>query len=510
MTADLGADAFAKQVVFVPFDQLNRRRGGLREADPRTHEVLMIESDELLGSRAWHAQRVFFIMSAAAHFREELEAEGFTVHLLRSPTVMDGVAQFRTEHPDQPIIAAQGSSHAQQRLLDSAGIEIVSNDFFLTSRDEFARWASGRATLVMETFYRWQRTRLGILLDDDGAPVGGQWNFDADNRLPPPKGHHPWPPTLEHPADAIDEQVWSLLKERDLPLVGSEPDGTWATTRAGALRQLEHFLETGFADFGPYEDAMPSDSWSVNHSLLSPYLNIGLLHPSEVIEAVIARFGRGDIPISSCEGFIRQLIGWREYINGVYWHFGDEYRNLNGLTADRPLLPLFEASSRTQMNCVATTVRDLEARAWAHHIPRLMVLANLALITGVEPAAFLDWMRRMFIDAADWVMVPNVIGMGVHADGGQMMTKPYAAGGAYISRMGNYCSGCAFNPKLRTGPTACPFTTLYWDFLDRNRSAFERNHRMAQQVRGLDRLSDLPELRVRAQEVLAGLSDGVI
>ena len=255
---------------------------------------------------------------------------------------------------------------------------------------------------------------------------------------------------------------------------------------------------------------MPSDSWSVNHSMLSPYLNIGLLHPSEVIEAAIARFERGDIPISSCEGFIRQIIGWREYINGVYWHFGDEYRNLNGLAADRPLLPLFEDSSRTQMNCVAATVRDLESRAWAHHIPRLMVLANLALITGVEPAAFLDWMRRMFIDAADWVMVPNVIGMGVHADGGQMMTKPYAAGGAYISRMGNYCSGCAFNPKLRTGPTACPFTTLYWDFLDRNRSAFERNHRMAQQVRGLDRLSDLPELRVRAQEVLAGLSDGVI
>ena len=503
-------DATMKKAVFVPFDQLSRHYGALREATPATHEILMIESDELLRARTWHAQRLFFIVSAAAHMRQELAAEGFTVHYVRASPVDAGFAAFRAEHPGQPIVAAEGSSYAQQRCLESAEIELVSNDFFMTGRDEFAGWASGRASLVMEHFYRWQRTRLGILMDDDGKPVGGEWNFDADNRLPPPKSPHTWPRNLTHAPDAIDEAVWQEIQDRQIPITGSAPDGTWATTRPGALRQLDHFLETAFADFGPYEDAMPSDSWSVNHSLLSPYLNIGLLHPSEVVDAAIARFERGGVPISSCEGFIRQIIGWREYINGVYWHFGNEYRALNGLAADRPLLPLLEDSRRTKMNCVATTVRDIEERAWAHHIPRLMVLANLALLAGVEPAAFLDWMRRMFIDAADWVMVPNVIGMGVHADGGQMMTKPYAAGGAYISRMGSYCGPCAFNPKLRTGPTACPFTTLYWDFLDRNRSAFERNHRMGQQVRGLDRLSDLPELRVRAQEVLTGLSAGTI
>ncbi|MCX7348958.1 MAG: cryptochrome/photolyase family protein, partial [Alphaproteobacteria bacterium] len=239
-----------KTVVFIPFDQLDRRRGALREACPATHEILMIESDDLLGARAWHAQRLFFIMSAAAHFREDLEVEGFTVHLMHSPSIAAGLAEFRAEHPGRSILAAQGSSHAQQRLFESAGIDVVPNDFFLTSREEFTGWAGGRATLLMETFYRWQRQRLGILLDDRGEPVGGQWNFDADNRLPPPKGHHPWPAALEHPADATDERVWSLLKERELSLVGSAPDGTWATTRAGALEQLEHFLETGFAEFG--------------------------------------------------------------------------------------------------------------------------------------------------------------------------------------------------------------------------------------------------------------------
>jgi deoxyribodipyrimidine photolyase-related protein len=267
-------------------------------------------------------------------------------------------------------------------------------------------------------------------------------------------------------------------------------------------------LESAFAEFGAYEDAMPLDSWAVNHSLLSPYLNVGLLHVDEVIDAALERFARGGIPLASAEGFIRQIIGWREYINGLYWHFGDLYREENALAAHRPLLPLFEDSSKTKMQCVATQVSDIEKRAWVHHIPRLMVLSNLALITGTSPQEFLDWMRRTFIDAADWVMVPNVVGMSLHADGGRLATKPYASGGSYISKMGNYCKGCAFDPKKRVGDDACPFTTLYWDFLERNRERFAKNHRMGQQLAGINRLNDLPELKVRAQEVLELLSRG--
>jgi len=253
---------------------------------------------------------------------------------------------------------------------------------------------------------------------------------------------------------------------------------------------------------------MVTETWAVNHSLLSPYLNVGLLHAEEVVEAAMARFNQGGIPLSSAEGFIRQIIGWREYINGLYWHFGDLYRNENALAAHRPLLPLFTDSTKTEMKCVSTQVSDIEERAWVHHIPRLMVLSNLALITGTSPQEFLDWMRRAFIDAADWVMVPNVIGMSLHADGGKLATKPYAAGGSYISKMGTFCKSCAFDPKKRIGTDACPFTTLYWDFLDRNQERFAKNHRMGQQLAGLKRLSDLPELRERAKEVLDLLSAG--
>jgi len=248
----------------------------------------------------------------------------------------------------------------------------------------------------------------------------------------------------------------------------------------------------------------------LHHSLLSPYINNGLLHPSEVIEAAKKRFSAGDIPIESCEAFVRQIIGWREYINGMYWYLGTDYRENNQLNAERKLLPLFDDPSQTSMNCLKVTIEDTKSRSWVHHIPRLMILSNLALITGTNPQEFLDWMRREFIDASEWVMVPNVIGMGVHADGGQMMTKPYAAGGAYISRMSNYCKPCVYDPKLRTGEKACPFTTLYWDFLDRNREAFAKNHRMAQQFGGLDRLIDLEHVKIRAAEVLVGLESGTI
>jgi deoxyribodipyrimidine photolyase-related protein len=332
-------------------------------------------------------------------------------------------------------------------------------------------------------------------------PVGGAWNFDKDNRLPPPKSYV-GAAYLEHTRDEIDRHVAAEL--------GHTPTTTWATTRAGALAQLDNFIENHFGEFGPLEDAMTTDNWALHHSLLSPYLNNGLLHASEVVHAAMKEFNKGTIPIESAEGFIRQLIGWREYVNGMYWFLGPTYRENNQLGATRKLLPLFSDPAATQMNCIRATVTDIDERAWVHHIPRLMLLSNLALVTGTNPQEFLEWMREVFIDASEWVMVPNVIGMGVHADGGAMMTKPYAAGGAYISRMSNYCKPCIYNPKLRTGDTACPFTTLYWDFLDRHRQTFAKNHRMSQQLFGLNRLSDLPELKERAQEVLAGLEQGEI
>ena len=494
-------------VVLVPYDQLSRHHGAMAAATPGSHQVLMIDSERMLRSRTWHAQRLHLLLSAAAHVRAEWQAEGFTVHHLRAQTLADGIRAFCAEHPGVHLVATEPTSHALQRSLQGLGVTLVPDTHFLTSRAQFRQWAQGQSSLLAERFTRWQRMRLDLLMSD-GKPVGGQWNLDAENRLPPPRGAHPWPTPLHHGMDAIDEQVWQRVLADGLPVTGAPPSGTWPTTRAAALRQLAHFVEHGLAGFGPYEDAMPADTWSAYHSLLSPALNIGLLSPREVLDAAIHRYHDGGIPLASIEGFVRQVAGWREYVNGVYWLWPTGYADRNDLGADQPLPAAFEDPSRTQMACVRAIVGDVHARGWVHHIPRLMVLANLALTAGVEPWQLLAWMRRMFVDAADWVMVPNVIGMGTHADGGVMMTKPYAAGGAYIKRMGRYCRDCPFDPGTRSGPDACPFTTLYWDFLDRHADRFARNQRMARQVMGLNRLADLPELRARASEVRAGLAAG--
>ena len=490
----------ASRIIYLPFDHLHRGYGALKNADPKTDVIAMVESARMRTGRAWHPMRLFFLISSARHFAESLRNEGFTLHYEKAPTTIDGLKKIQGLVPGAPIVCAEPSSFKQFAALKAFGVSFVTNDFFLTSRTDFATWAGAQKSFLMENFYRAQRVRLNVLVEG-GKPTGGAWNFDKENRLPPPKNYE-WPKYLEHSRDSIDDEVAKELNY--------SPGTTWATTREGALAQLKNFITNHFATFGPYEDAMANDNWAVHHSLLSPYLNNGLLHAQEVIDAALAAFKSGSIPIASCEGFVRQIIGWREYVNGMYWFLGEEYEKNNQLEAKRELLPLLRDPEKTSMNCVKSIVADINERAWVHHIPRLMVLSNLALITGTNPQQFLDWMREVFIDATQWVMVPNVIGMGLHADGGAMMTKPYAAGGAYISRMSTYCKGCAYDPKLRVGESACPFTTLYWDFLDRHKESFAKNHRMSQQVFGLNRLKDLPELRERAQQVLKGLDQGTI
>ena len=489
-----------KRAVYIPFDQLHRKFGALKGADKKSDLIVLVESQTMIAGADWHPERLFFLISSARHFSAELRADGFEVRYIKAQNTVAGLQEIKDEFPVIEFVAAEQSSYRLSKSLTDFGVNFVENDFFLTPRALFASWAGSQKSYLMENFYRKQRVRLNVLMDGD-APIGGQWNFDKDNRLPPPKNYI-WPDYLEHKRDEIDLEVAAELK--------MEPSKTWATTREGALAQLKYFIKEHFEKFGPYEDAMALDSWALHHSLLSPYLNNGLLHASEVIDAACKSFYKGTVPIESAEAFVRQIIGWREYINGMYWFLGEDYRNHNQLSAVRDLLPLFTDPTKTQMNCVKSIVTDLKERSWVHHIPRLMVLSNLALITGTNPQQFLDWMRREFIDATDWVMVPNVIGMAVHADGGLLMSKPYAAGGAYISRMSNYCKGCSYNPKLRVGDDACPFTTLYWGFLDRHKETFVKNHRMSQQVNGLKRLSDLDELKHRAQEVLSGLEKGEI
>jgi len=489
-----------KRILYVGFDQLNSKYGALKDSDPKSDLIVLVESTRMVTGSNWNKIRLYFLNSSAHHFAKELTDSGFKVIYQKAATTVDGLSEVKKKHADLPIIAATPNSFRLSKALADFGVTFVENDFFLTPKDLFNTWADSQKSYLMENFYRGQRVRLNILVEG-GKPVGGAWNFDKENRSPLPKGYK-FPPYLEHKPDEIDIEVAKQL--------GIKPNTTWATSQVGAKKVLKNFLDNHFKNFGPYEDAMTTDNWALHHSLLSPYLNNGLLHPSEVVDAALKRFEKGDIPIQSAEGFIRQIIGWREYVNGMYWYLGQDYKELNHLNGNRKLLPLFTDPDKTKMNCIKTTVSDINQRGWVAHIPRLMLLSNLALITGTNPQQFLQWMREVFIDAADWVMVPNVIGMGVHADNGVMMTKPYAAGGAYISKMSNYCKGCFYDPKLRTGEAACPFTTLYWDFLDRNAQQFKGNHRMAQQLFGINRLKDMPEVRHRAKAVLAGLDSGLI
>jgi deoxyribodipyrimidine photolyase-related protein len=497
-----------KRGIYVAFDQLHAGYGALKNADPKKDLIILVESQRLLRSRSWHIQRLWFMISAARHFAKDLESQGFEVHYLKSESTWQGIEEVIEGKKLTEVVAAEPNSY--KLLSDLSGkVTLITNDFFLTNKEDFINWAKSQKSLLMENFYRTQRKRLNILMEKGDKPLGGTWNFDKENRLPPPKSYD-YPPYLIHEMDELDLQVLAELKSSKLNLWGSEPDQTWGTTRAAALRQLDNFLTNHFENFGPYEDAMVSENWAFHHSLLSPYMNIGLLHAEEILAAVRIRFQKGDIPLASCEGFVRQVIGWREYINGVYWFFGEDYRSSNHFNLERKLLPLFEDPTKTKMACVATQITDIHARAWVHHIPRLMVLSNLALLTGIKPEEFLNWMREVFVDAADWVMVPNVIGMGMHSDGGKMATKPYISGGAYISKMSNYCKGCIYDPKSRTGEDACPFTNLYWNFLSENEAEFTKNHRMFQQMSGLKRLSDLDKVKVESQRILKGLSQGEI
>jgi len=494
--------------VWVMGDQLDRAGGALAGRQPGECRVLLVESDARINSKRWHRQRLHLVLSAMAHFADELRGDGFDVDHRRAPTLAQGLRDHVRELGAGPVVATEPMSWDAREMLDRLGVELVRTDRFLCHFDEFAGWAAGRRQLRMEDFYRWQRLRLGVLMETGPSgpePVGGQWNFDHDNREPPPRDGRSWPPITRFELDDVDRAVLDRLPAATH---GADPDGTWPVTRAQALIRLGEFVDHGLSPFGPHEDAMLAGEWKLAHSVLSSSLNLGLLHPREVVAAAEEAYRAGTAPLSSVEGFVRQVIGWREYVWGVYWLWMPGYRRRNALGAARPVPPAFTGAAGTEMNCVAHAVGHVREHGYAHHIERLMVLGNLALTAGVDPQAMNKWMWASFVDGAEWVMLPNVIGMALYADGGMMATKPYASGGAYIDRMSDLCRACRFDPKRRVGADACPFTTLYWDFLARNADALGHNHRMARQLAGMRALKDLPAVRDRAGEVLARLEAG--
>ncbi len=481
------------RTVWVFGDQLNRRIGALAAARRDDTMVLLVESEAMLFGRRFHRQRLHLVLTAMRRFAAQLRRAGFVVDDRRAPTLAAGLAAHRRDHRPESVVVTEPNSRPVDRLVRRLEVEVVPSNQFLTHRADFARWAAGRSRLRLEDFYRGQRRRLGYLMDGD-QPAGGRWNFDHDNRQPPPRDGGHWPRPVRSQLDDLDRAV---LDELPADLPGAEPVGWWATSRRSALARLRHFIDRVLPVFGPHEDAMLSDNWHLAHSLLSPYLNLGLLLPAEVCDAIEGAYRAGRVPINSAEGVVRQIIGWREFVWGIYWVW-PEQKDANVFGHHRRLPPAYLGTARTEMRCLQVTLDGLEERAWTHHIQRLMVLANFANLSGIDPVEVLSWMRERFVDGADWVMIPNVMGMGLWADAGRMATKPYISGGAYLDRMSDYCAGCRFRPSSRRGDDACPFTVLYWDFLGRHREVLAKNPRMARQYGTLDRLGDRVELRATA------------
>ncbi|TWU57069.1 Deoxyribodipyrimidine photo-lyase-related protein [Rubripirellula tenax] len=512
-----------RNLVLVLGDQLNHDSAALEDFDEQRDRVWMAENQDE-STHVWcHKTRLVAFFSPMRHFRDELRGSGKTVlyHELpidgrkaRSTSFASLLAETLAEQAFEKIILVQPGDHRVLAALETTtreadvAMEVREDRHFYCSIDRFAQWSDGRKSMVLENFYRVMREEHRVLLDSDGAPEGGQWNFDKDNRGKFGKGGPgdvPSPPTFR--PDAITRDVITMVEARFNDHPGKCDQFDLPVNRKQALRYLADFIEHRLANFGKYQDAMWTGETFLYHSRLSNAINLHLLSPREVVDAAVAAYRNGTAPLAATEGFVRQILGWREYVRGVYWTRMPEYATLNSLDCDLDQdVPSSYWDGRTNMACVADAMRLLIDTAYAHHIQRLMVLGLFAQLMGVHPAKFNEWHMAMYADAVDWVSLPNALGMSQHGDGGVMATKPYCASGNYINKMSNHCKTCRYKYNEAIGDDACPVTTLYWDFLDRNRERFTKNHRMVMQIKNLERKSpsEMDEIRDRANKIRRG------
>ncbi|HEY9646917.1 MAG TPA: cryptochrome/photolyase family protein [Chroococcidiopsis sp.] len=466
--------------------------------------VLMVESWRWVRQRPYHRQKLVLVWSAMRHFAAELQQAGWPVSYqtaedfepaLREWIAAQGITELRLMTPsDRPFLSLVRSLDLPCRVI------LLPNNHFLLDDDAFRQWAAGRKNLLLEYFYREARQRFNVLMEGK-KPVGGQWNFDKDNRKPP-KGKLHTPAALEWEPDAITQQVIEQVKAGDFSSYGQIEPFRWGVTRSQALAVLANFIEHRLPTFGPYQDAMVTGEDTLWHSLISPYLNLGLLRPLEVIQAAETAYRDRQLDLNSVEGFIRQVLGWREYMYGLYHYVDDDYPQRNFFGHTQPLPEFFWQADRIDMNCLHQTLNQVERTGYAHHIQRLMILANFSLIAGFSPQEVENWFHAAFIDAYDWVMQTNVIGMGLFADGGILASKPYASSANYVNTMSDYCKGCRYNPKARTGDDACPFNFFYWDFLARHRDVLTSQGRMSFILKNLDKMppTELQTIRQQAAQ----------
>ncbi len=487
------------RVILVLGDQLSPEVSALQAGNPARDVVVMAEVMAEASYVRHHPKKIAFCFAAMRKFAVGLREAGWQVAYTRlddadnSQSIPGELLRRAKAHGATRVLATQPG---EWRLFEVLGgrsgdfplaIDWLPDDRFFASSRDFKAWAEGRKSLRMEYFYREMRRRSGILMEG-GQPAGGKWNFDHHNRKPPPGGIDTKGP-MQFPPDAVVEEVLALVEARFPDNFGRLRPFWFATDRGQARRALAHFIKAALPRFGDYQDAMLADHAYLYHAGISVYLNAGLLTPREVCAAAEQAWRDGRAPINAVEGFIRQILGWREYVRGIYFMEGPDYPRRNALNHQRAL-PEFYWSGDTDMRCIAHAVGQTRDEAYAHHIQRLMVTGNFALLAGVNPTELHEWYLAVYADAYEWVEAPNTVGMSQHADGGLLGSKPYVSSGAYIDRMSDYCGGCRYRVKDKTGPDACPFNLLYWHFLMRHRDRFERNPRMGNMYRTWDRMAE--------------------
>jgi len=495
-------------------DQLSHSIATLEKIDPKKDRILMMEAKDELTNVPHHPKKIAFLLSAMRHFSKELQKKGYAVDYIKWTdkeslgSLSKTLEGYLKDHSFDEVLAVQP---AEWRILQDlksvkgAPITILEDNRFFCSMERFRKWAGGKKTLLMEHFYRMLRKEEDILLDQSGDPEGGEWNFDKENRKPLKDKVDP-PRPMQFTPDKITKETIKEVQNHFSDHFGTINTFWFGVTASEARRALAHFIRTALPKFGDYQDAMVDGEPFLFHSILSQYLNAGLLLPREVCEAVEKAYREEGVPVNCAEGFLRQVLGWREYVRGVYWTRMPKYAELNALKAERPLPKLYWGGE-TEMNCMRQVVKQTEEEAHSHHIQRLMVTGNFALIAGLDPKEVCEWYLSVYADAYDWVELPNTLGMALFGDGGILGTKPYAASGSYINRMSNFCKGCKFTVKKRTGEDACPFNFLYWDFLMRHEKRFRKNQRMKMVLSHIDKMEEKEkkEIKEQAKTFLEGL-----
>ncbi|MEM8778932.1 MAG: cryptochrome/photolyase family protein [Cyanobacteria bacterium P01_G01_bin.49] len=492
--------------IWVLGDQLNTKQAALFSCQNNklTTPVILIESLNYVKKRPYHQQKLVLIWSAMRHFAEELRSEGWQVTYNIQDDFKTPLLQWIEKHKITELRIMRTHNRPFLQLINhlqlNCKITFIENNHFLWSSQDFQQWAHSRKRLLLEDFYRESRKRFDILMEDH-QPIGEKWNFDKQNRKPP-QNNLETPAPLWFEPDKVTQQVIKDIKSYQLKTYGNIEPFRWGVTRSQALKVLGHFLATRLEKFGPYQDAMITGELTMWHSLISPYLNIGLITPLEVIKAIEKVYIKNQFPLNSIEGIIRQILGWREYMYGIYQLMSDNYAQENWFGHQESLPNFYWDSSQTDMNCLSQVLRQVEETGYAHHIQRLMILSNFALIMGVSPQAINHWFHSAFIDGYDWVMVPNVVGMGQFADGGKLASKPYAASANYINKMSDYCNNCVYERSQRTGEKACPFNFFYWDFLMRHQKKLKLLGRMNLVLGNLKRMDtdELEQIQSQANQ----------